>query len=799
MEREARRGNGAALKKAPSKGAASAPSKRPEGGRDPVIEALHHMQAIVELDSGGDVVEANDTFLRLLGYARAEVLGRPYRAFVDAAHAASREYANAFSDLLEGKAIPPSETAHTTKSGKEVWLLVSYVPVQGDRGRVDRIVVSGPDVTAARAKLSGDMAELQTRIAIMNHTSIISESDLRGRITDINEKFCEVSQFEREELLGQPHSIVRHPDSSKEVFKELWSTIGRGKIFRSVIKNRKKDGSPYYVDAVIAPVLGDNGKPRKYIGVRYDITEQEIERQNMKAVMAAFDSSFAYVEFDPSGAVLSANNIYLNLMGYRSDEVVGKQHRLFVDPVQANSPAYAQFWAELKAGRGQSDTYKRVMKDGRQVWLQAAYAPVTDEKGVVRKIVKIATDVTETKTRNADFEAQITAIKVALAVVEFDLEGNVVGVNDRFLRTVGYTADEVVGRHHRMLVEPAHAASREYQQFWQELAAGKIQTGEYLRIGRGGRRIWLQASYNPILDLDGRVTKVVKYASDVTERIEGQEQLARVFEEVARSSTSLSSSSQELASVSQQMASNAQETSNQAGTVAAAANQMSKSVSTVSTGIEEMNASIREIARNASEANKIAGAAVSAAKTTSETVGKLGGSSNEIGKVIKVITSIAQQTNLLALNATIEAARAGEAGKGFAVVANEVKELAKETARATEDISQKIAMIQGDTERVVQAITEIGTTISKINDIQTTIASAVEEQTATAGGIVRTIADAAKATSQISDNIASVATAAKNTNEGAASTEAAAASLLQMAIGLQRIVGQSPTGSAGTR
>jgi methyl-accepting chemotaxis protein len=791
MEQATRR-NGTAGNKGSKRTTPGAAKRKPKE-IDPVAEALHRTQVIVELDLDGHVLEANANFSNLFGYDRDEIVGRHHRSLVDPAYASSHEYSRLWSDLHSGRGVSASETKHVSKSGKELWLLVSYTPV----AEAKKVIAIATDVTSAKNKLAGDIAELKTRIAIMDRTSIISESDLRGNIIDINEKFCEVSQFERSELLGKPHSIVRHPDSPKELFKELWSTIGRGGIFRGVIKNAKKDGSPYYVDAVIAPVIGENGKPRKYIGVRYDITEQEIERQNMKAVMSAFDSSFAYVEFDPNGAVLSANTNYLRLMGYSGDEVVGKHHRLFVDSATAGSPAYAQFWADLKAGKGQSNTYKRIMKDGRQVWLQAAYAPVTDEKGVVRKIVKIATDVTETRIRAADFEAQITAIKLALAVVEFDLAGNVIAVNDRFSSTLGYGAEEIVGRHHRTFVDGTHAASREYQQFWQELASGKPQTGEYLRIGKDGKRVWLQASYNPILDLDGRPTKIVQYASDVTERIEGQEQLARVFDEVAKSSTSLSNSSQELASVSQQMASNAQETSNQAGTVAAAADQVSRSVSTVASGIEEMNASIREIARNASEANKIAGAAVTSASNTSETVGKLGVSSNEIGKVVKVITSIAQQTNLLALNATIEAARAGEAGKGFAVVANEVKELAKETARATEDISQKIATIQGDTERVVYAITEIGSTISKINDIQTTIASAVEQQTATAGGIVRTVAEAAKATGQISQNIASVAEAAKYTTEGASSTEGAAADLLQMAVALQRIVGQSPAAGQG--
>jgi methyl-accepting chemotaxis protein len=761
------------------------------------LQAANRAQAIVVCDSQGVIEEANHVFLQALGYSLEELVGRHHRLILDPSESGSRELEQTWAGLLEGRASPARELKYLAKAGKEVWFLVSCSTVPDARGTVRKIVLFASDITTVKSKQTADMAELKTRIAIMDRTSLVSETDLKGNITDINEKFCEISQFDREELIGKPHNMVRHPDSPKETFKALWATIGRGQVFRTVIKNRKKDGSPYYVDAVIAPVLGENGKPRKYIGVRYDITEQEIERQNMKAVMSAFDSAFAYVEFDAGGIVSSANRNFLELMGYRNEEIVGKHHRAFVDSQWAATSEYSRFWSELKDGKNQSDTYRHVTRDGRSIWLQSVYAPVMDEKGVVRKIIHIATNVTSVRIRNADFEAQIRAIKETLVVVEYDLEGNVQSANEHFLRAMEYSIDEVKGRHHRVFVDSNVSSNGDEAAFWERLVAGKPQTGEFVRLGKGKKRVWFQASYNPIIGLDGKPTKIVQYASDVTERVETQAQLAAqerlkvVLEEVTKHSTSLGSSSQELASVSQQMASNAQETSNQAGTVAAAADQVNKNVVSVSTGIEEMNASIREIARNASDANKIAGNAVFVAKNTSETVAKLGTSSSEIGKVVKVITSIAQQTNLLALNATIEAARAGEAGKGFAVVANEVKELAKETARATEDISQKIATIQGDTDRVVQAIGEISSTIGRINDIQTTIASAVEEQTATAGAIVRTIADAAKATSQISHNITSVASAAKNTNEGAASTQKAAAGLLQMAVALQRIVGQS--------
>jgi methyl-accepting chemotaxis protein len=256
----------------------------------------------------------------------------------------------------------------------------------------------------------------------------------------------------------------------------------------------------------------------------------------------------------------------------------------------------------------------------------------------------------------------------------------------------------------------------------------------------------------------------------------------------ANQASALASSAEELTAVSNQMASNAEETAVQANVVSAASEEVSKNVTVVSSGSEQMQTSIREISKSANESAKVAKAAVGVAETTNSTIAKLGESSVEIGKVIKVITSIAQQTNLLALNATIEAARAGEAGKGFAVVANEVKELAKETAKATEEIGQKIDAIQSDTKGAVQAIGEISAIINQINDISNNIASAVEEQTVTTNEIGRNVGEAAKGTNEIAKNIGGVAIAAQNTTRGAADMQKAAQSLSGMAAQLQGLV-----------
>ena len=246
----------------------------------------------------------------------------------------------------------------------------------------------------AEARLKALEAELKVRNDIMDMTSIVSEADTHGNLLSVNEKFVEVSRYGRHELVGQGESTTRHPDTPREVLEQMSAAMARGDIFRAVVKNRAKDGSAYYVDAVTAPVRDDSGKAVKFLSVRYDITRQELERQNAQAILAAVDASYAYIEFDLTGHVLHANGNFLRTLGYSLDEVKGRHHRMFCDPALTASPAYADFWRDLNAGVPQNDLFRRLAKSGQDVFIQAVYAPVKDELGRVVKVVKIATDVT---------------------------------------------------------------------------------------------------------------------------------------------------------------------------------------------------------------------------------------------------------------------------------------------------------------------------------------------------------------------------------------------------------------------
>ena len=418
-------------------------------------------------------------------------------------------------------------------AGNELQQAADQLKATADQLQTQERARADAEATLAqvKARLDAVETELKVRTDIMNLTSIVSEADKKGDILCVNEKFLEVSKYPKSELIGFGHNTTRHPDMSKEVFKQMWSTIGRGEIFRGMVKNRAKDGTPYYVDAVIAPIMGDNGKPMKYLGVRYDITEAELERQNARGILAAIDTSYAYIEFDLGGHVKTANKNFLTVLGYQLDEIVGKHHRMFVDPAQSSSNAYTQFWRDLNDGKAQSEVFKRITKSGQEVWIQAVYAPVKDEMGRVFKVVKIATDVTAVRMQAVDFEGQLAAISKGQAVIEFKLDGTIVTANENFLKTLGYSLDEIRGKHHSMFAAPGVSGSVEYRQFWDKLNRGEFDAGQYKRIGKGGKEVWIQASYNPIMDMNGKPFKVVKYATDVTAEVNANTMLRLAVEQ----------------------------------------------------------------------------------------------------------------------------------------------------------------------------------------------------------------------------------------------------------------------------
>ncbi len=478
------------------------------------LSALDKSQAVIEFSMDGTILTANDNFLQAVGYQLDEVKGQHHRIFMDAAEAQSPEYAQFWQTLNRGEFIS-AEFKRMGKGHKEIWIQASYNPIFDETGRAVKVIKFATDIT--QQKMQG--ADFEGQIDAIGKSQAVIEFSMDGIIQSANENFLSTVGYSLNEIKGQHHSLFVEPELKNSAeYQQFWQALNRGEFSSGEYKRIGKDGKEVWIQASYNPILDLSGKPMKVVKYASDITAQKLQAADFKGQINAIGQSQAVIEFTPDGTILNANKNFLDGLGYSLEEIIGQHHSMFVEPTMKNSAEYNQFWKDLSNGIYSSGEYKRIGKGGKEIWIQASYNPILDLNGKTFKVVKYASDITQKKLQSADFKGQIEAIGKSQAVIEFDIKGNILNANENFLNGLGYTLDEIKGQHHGMFVEDSYRSSPEYAAFWKNLGNGEFDAGEYKRIGKGGKEIWIQASYNPILDLNGKPIKVVKYATDITKQ-----------------------------------------------------------------------------------------------------------------------------------------------------------------------------------------------------------------------------------------------------------------------------------------
>lgn len=736
-----------------------------------MMDAFSKSMAIIEFTLDGTIITANDNFLRAMGYSLGEIQGQHHRMFVEPGYQNSNDY-YAFWERLGRGQFESGQYLRLGKGGKPIWIEATYNPIFDAKGQPYKVVKFATDITARKLR----DADYEGQIAAIGKSMAVIEFSLDGKILNANSNFLDAIGYSLNEIVGQHHSMFVDPAQRQSTeYRRFWEKLGRGEYDSGQYMRIGKGGRQIWIQASYNPIVDAAGKCFKVVKFATDITEQKLRDAESGGQIAAIGKSMAVIEFLPDGTILTANNNFLATLGYSLDEIKGKHHSLFVDATYRQSPEYRMLWEKLARGEYDSGQYLRIGKGGKRVWIQASYNPILDANGKCFKVVKFAADITEQKERNAEFEGQLAAIDKSMAVIEFTLDGKILKANKNFLQTMGYSAAEITGQHHGMFVDPHYRQSAEYKLFWERLGRGQYDAGQYLRLGKNGKQIWIQASYNPILDANGVPFKVVKYATDITEQKNAAATTQQAIEDVMRVMSAVASGNlseqitRDYDGPFAQLKANVNDTCNtlteiisnirQASTLITSAateiadgnsdlsqrtEEQASSLEETAASMEEMMSTVKQSTENAIQASQLAADVLRRARSGGEVVERavqamdeINRSSKRVADIIGVINDIAFQTNLLALNAAVEAARAGDQGRGFAVVAGEVRNLAQRSAGAAKEIkeliSDSVSKVADGTQFVNQSgqtLKELVETIGKVDMMMREISDTSQAQKA---------------------------------------------------------------------
>jgi methyl-accepting chemotaxis protein len=731
---------------------------------------INKARCVLEFSADGTITSVNENALKALDYGVNELLNEHHRILVGRDIATGQEYQEFWPNLMQGKSKTGAYKLQN-KHGEVVWFQGYYAPVLNAKKKLVKVVAYLTDITKEKTKT----IELQGEDQALNEAFGVMECDVNAKILSCNDIFLKPLGFSKEEVIGKKTSVLVSPETYESAeYKKMWETLAEGKSCNIQIKRIAKTGEEYWFQSTYTPIKDESVQPYKVVVYSFCITAEKKISADYLGQLQAISKIQGVIEFDLKGNIIAVNENFAAVTGYSEKEIVGNHHSMFVDATHKASAEYKAFWDKLGRGEAEEGVYKRIGKGGKEVWLQASYNPIYGLDGKAFKVVKYATDITQVQMKAADAAGQLQAIGKVMGVIEFDLKGNIIAVNDNFASVTGYSVQEIVGNHHSMFIDAAYKGSSDYKLFWDKLARGEADAGEYKRIGKGGKEVWLQASYNPIFDANNKPFKVVKYATDITEQHNNAEALKSAVEEsqeviegakagdlsnrvsldgktgaIASLCDGINAIMDKMTEIIMQVREAGETINTASGEIATGNNDLStrteqqaSSLEETASSMEELASTVKQNAENAKQANQLAAAASGVAVkggtvvgSVVTTMGAINESARKIEDIISVIDGIAFQTNILALNAAVEAARAGEQGRGFAVVAGEVRNLAQRSASAAKEIKELITDSVGKTTEGTKQVEEAGATmqeivasVQRVTDIMGEISAASSEQ-----------------------------------------------------------------------